>query len=118
MYQLPPHNILSTSSDSGNVEEIKLAEHQGDLIIDRLDELGMHCELANDGITIAPQVIRFDLIAAEKIAIRKIPSLSPEIAYTLGSESVVINAPSPGTKFVSIEIANPCRRSVLMGDVL
>jgi DNA segregation ATPase FtsK/SpoIIIE, S-DNA-T family len=97
-------------------EDMERAWKDADVITDRLDELGMRCECAD--IHVGPQVISYDMIASEKIAVRKLPVLAPELAYELGSESVVINAPKPGTKFVTIEIANPNRQLVTLKDVI
>ena len=49
---------------------------------------------------------------------RKIPSLAPELQYELGAQSIKINAPLPGEKYVVIEVANPNRRMVRIGDVI
>lgn len=116
MWNLPPTNLLSTSSQFDSSQQLLEAEHEGDMITDKLDQLGMRCEIEH--IDIGPQVISYSCIAAEKVAVRKIPSLSPELQYELGCESISIHAPLPGSKYVVIEVANSNRRAVLLGDVI
>src|ERR1039457_6377016 len=100
-YILPDINILTKSDTTDTNDQMEEAAREGDVIVDTLDQLGMRCEIDHDLTVIAPQVIRYSAIAAEKIAVRKIPVLAPEIQYAIGAESVVINAPAPGTKYIT-----------------
>lgn len=115
-YQLPPISLLSKSPHSDQTEQEELAAREGDLITDRLDQLGMRCEI--EKIDIAPQTILFSAIAAERVQVRLLPRLTAELAYELGATSVNIQAPIPGEKFIGITINNKCRRIVNLGDVI
>lgn len=117
-YALPNPNILSKSDDFDIYDQAEEIAQKADIIVDTLDQLGARCEIDHDLTVIAPQVIRYSAIAAEKVAVRKIPALAPELQYAIGAESVVINAPAPGTKYITIEIPAPNRRLVSLGDVI
>lgn len=116
MYNLPCINLLSTSSDHNEAEEMESAWKQADLITDCLDQFGMRVEI--DNIAIGPQIVRFSGICAEKVAVKKLPSMSTELQYALGAESVTIEAPIPGQKFVGISVSRENRRMVTLGDVI
>jgi DNA segregation ATPase FtsK/SpoIIIE, S-DNA-T family len=117
-YKLPDINLLSTSSDDNEAEEMESAWKQADIITDCLDQFGMRVEIDTDGISIGPQLVRFSGIAAERVPIRKLPNLATELQYSLGAESVSIEAPIPGQKFVGISVSREKRRTVMLGDVI
>ena len=116
MYQLPNKGILTKSPTYDEAEQQEKAAKEGEAIVDELDQLGARCEV--DDIDIASQVITYSCIAAEKVRVRDIPKLAPELQYTLGAYSVKINAPRPGSKYITIEVPNPSRKNVLLGDVI
>ena len=115
-YILPDISILNKSPQTDLTEQQEQAAREGDLIEDRLDQLGMRCNI--EKIDIGPSTILFSAIAAEKIQVRLLPRYAAELAYELGSESVSIQAPIPGEKYVGITISNPNRRMIYAGDVI
>lgn len=116
MYDLPNINILSTSDDFNSDDYMEIAAREADAISEKLGEMGARCNC--EKIDIGPQVIRFSLVAAEGVKVRDIPKLAPELQYDLGTESITIQAPQPGEKFIVVEIANPNRRLITTGDVI
>jgi S-DNA-T family DNA segregation ATPase FtsK/SpoIIIE len=116
MYTLPPISILNKSPQYDEADQYEQAARAGEQIVEKLDQLGMRCEI--DDIKIGPQVISYYCIAAEKVAVRKIPSLLPELQYELGCATIAIHAPQAGCKYVVIEVNNPHRRTIFTGDVI
>lgn len=116
MYNLPDINLLSKSLNFNEAEEMERAAREGDLIAEKTTELGARLNI--EDITIGPQVISFSAIPAEGVLARQLPRLAADLQLELGCESISIHAPSPGTKFVKIEIPNVNRRMIHLGDVL
>lgn len=116
MWTIPPKTLLKTSDYHNEHEEVEDAGNQAAAIEARCDELGIPLNI--EKITVGPQVVSFYCIPADKIHVRKLPSLAPEIQYAIGSSSVSISAPQPGTKFVVIQIAREQRKEILLGDVI
>lgn len=114
MFSLPPNDIFNTSET--HEDDYERTTKEADVIVDCLDRLGAHCEC--EKIDIGPQVIRYSLVAAEGISVRQIPHLKDDLQYELGVKSLSILAPSPGEKYIVLEVPNLLRRIVLLGDVL
>lgn len=97
-----------------DIDVSKMAE----TLTSTLDHLGASCELA--GVNVGPQTISFALRSTGDTRVRDYYRLdrSKDLAYALASESVRIQAPIPGTQTIGVEIANPARSTVLLGDVV
>ncbi len=65
-----------------------------------------------------PTVTLFKIALDSGVRVKAIHALSKDIALSLAAESVRIFSPIKGTSFVGIEIPNPTRDNVLLGDVL
>lgn len=102
---------LTTNTYEADTEK---AAKLGDLLTEKMDELGMRCEV--EKITVAPQVIRFDMIPAAGTSVRKLPSLRLDLQYEIGAKSLRILAPVPGKKVIGIEIDNPNRQTITLAD--
>lgn len=108
--------MLKTSDAHNNEEDMETAWREAAAIESRCDELGIPLNIVD--IKIGPQVTLFSAIPAEKIAIRSLGNLSAELEYALGSESVSIQTPIPGEKYIGISTARNLRRIVTLGDVI
>jgi S-DNA-T family DNA segregation ATPase FtsK/SpoIIIE len=115
-YQLPPINILSKSPQTDLAEQYEQATREGDLLEDKTEQLGSRLNI--EEIHIGPQVISYDCIPAEKVLARSLRALAADLQLELGCETISIQAPNPGSKFVSVEIPNKNRRTILLGDVI
>jgi DNA segregation ATPase FtsK/SpoIIIE-like protein len=116
MWTLPPKTLLKTSTSYNETEEMEAAWREAALIESRCEELGIPLNIEN--IQIGPSTIRYDAVPAEKIAIRSLGKLSAEIEFALGCESVSIQTPVPGEKYVGISTARSQRRVVMLGDIV
>jgi S-DNA-T family DNA segregation ATPase FtsK/SpoIIIE len=117
MYNITNKNLLEKSSDFSVSEDEQIkADRDGSVIEEKSTELGSRLNVEN--ITISPQVISYDCFPAQGVLARNLPRLANDLQLELGCESLTIHAPSPGTKFVKIEVNNPSRRLVRLGDIL
>ena len=69
------------------------------------------------GTVSGPHVTRYELRLAPGIKMSKVAQLKDDIAYALAAEQVRILAPIPGKTAVGVEVPNPVRRIVHLGDV-
>ena len=61
---------------------------------------------------------RFELELGPGVKVARVTSLSRDIAYAMASPDVRILAPIPGRSAIGVEVANPKRQLVSLGDVL
>lgn len=75
-------------------------------------------EAALVDVVVGPTVSRYELVLAEGVKVARITALSRDIAYALASAEVRILAPIPGRQAIGIEVPNPARHTVTLGDIL
>jgi len=91
-------------SERGQALEAALAAH------------GVEAALAD--VVVGPTVSRYELVLAEGVKVARITALSRDIAYALASADVRILAPIPGRQAIGVEVPNPARHAVTLGDIL
>ena len=79
-------------------------------------EFGVDVEVT--GVTRGPTVIRYEVTPASGVSVKKITARADDIALALKTKSVRILSPIEGMSAVGIEVPNPRRGTVLLGDVL
>src|ERR1039457_697001 len=115
-YTLPDRDLLNISQSNNYDEEYNQARLNADIIEEKTDELGARLNI--EDIRIGPQVISFYCAPSEKVLVRLLPRLAAELQFELGCETISIHAPQPGTKHVVIEVPNPRRQLVTLGDII
>jgi DNA segregation ATPase FtsK/SpoIIIE, S-DNA-T family len=111
---LPPEDLLPSAPYSA--DDYALAEKTGHQLTERLDELGMRCEV--ERIVVGPQITRFEMIPVEGLSVRKLPATAPDLAYETAAETLRVIAPIPGRRAIGIEIPTINRKPVYLRDVL
>lgn len=91
-------------SERGRALEAALAAH------------GVEATLAD--VVVGPTVSRYELVLAEGVKVARVTALSRDIAYALASADVRILAPIPGRQAIGVEVPNPARHAVTLGDIL
>ena len=91
-------------SERGRALEAALAAH------------GVEATLAD--VVVGPTVSRYELVLAEGVKVARVTALSRDIAYALASAEVRILAPIPGRQAIGVEVPNPARHAVTLGDIL
>ena len=104
--QRTPHQEVDRRliNERGRALEAALAAH------------GVEATLAD--VVVGPTVSRYELVLAEGVKVARITTLSRDIAYALASAEVRILAPIPGRQAIGVEVPNPARQSVTLGDIL
>ena len=114
-YALPSLALLNRALRQGSRggkderENIRILE-------DMLSNFGIKAKVVD--LTRGPAYTRYEIQTAPGTKVSKVTSLSNDIAMSLASEGVRIEAPIPGKAAIGIEVPNKARSSVLLRDVL
>ena len=101
----PPQEVdRGLIDERGRALEAALAAH------------GVEAVLA--GVVVGPTVSRYELVLGEGVKVARFTSLARDIAYALASPDVRILAPIPGRQAIGVEVPNPQRQVVTLGDIL
>jgi hypothetical protein len=113
-YQLPPRALLSAGAPP--------AQHTSanDEIIAELQRVltDFKINATVGGFTRGPAVTRYDIHLGPGVKVERVTGLARNIAYATKSADVRILSPVPGKSAVGVEIPNPDRETVLLGDLL
>ena len=106
-YQPPPTDLLEKDKEVPNSGDIKA----NSLIIKKtLANFGI--DIAMSEVSVGPTVTQYAFKPAEGIKLSKITSLSNDLALSLASHPIRIEAPIPGRSLVGIEVPNKTRAQV------
>lgn len=114
-YRYPSMNLLTPKKQGGQIDpSVELAESSKSLI-ETLDSFGIQAEIIN--IVRGPSITRFEITINRGVKLKKITSLSDDIALSLGAANVRI-APIPDKGAIGIEVPNKNTEMVLAREVL
>lgn len=113
-WKLPSVSLLGrtakTEIDRGLIEEA------GKVLEGALAAHGVDTRLV--GMTVGPTVTRYELELGPGVKVARVTSLNKDIAYAMASADVRILAPIPGRSAIGVEVPNPQRQLVSLGDIL
>jgi len=112
-YEPPPIDLLAKEKDvpnSGNTKE------NSAIIKKTLENFGIDVSMSE--VNIGPTVTQYTLKPAEGIKVSKITTLSNDLALSLASHPIRIEAPIPGRSLVGIEVPNKERATVRLRDLI
>ena len=113
-WKLPPPALLQRS---GSQEVDKAAvEAAGRVLEEALASHGVETRLV--GMVVGPSVTRYELELGPGVKVARVTSLHKDIAYAMASPDVRILAPIPGRQAIGVEVPNPDRQIVALGDIL
>ncbi|HEY3241277.1 MAG TPA: DNA translocase FtsK, partial [Acidimicrobiia bacterium] len=113
-WKLPPVSVLTRRA--AKPIDRRLIEKGGAALEATLGQFGVEARLV--GMTVGPTVTRYELELAPGVQVKKVTSLSHDIAYAMASPDVRIIAPIPGRSAIGVEVPNVQRQLVNLGDIL
>ncbi len=116
VYRFPPVELLNqpSAADSGNVtQELK---ENAERLVDTLKSFGVQTRVVD--IARGPAITRYELQPNAGVKISRITGLADDIALSLASSGVRIEAPIPNKAAVGIEVPNKVISPVLLREVI
>ncbi len=112
-YLLPPLNLLNADSGTPTSGDIK---NNLAIIKKTLQNFGIPVEMSE--VHVGPTVTQYTLKPAEGVKLSKIVNLGNDLALSLASHPIRIEAPIPGKALVGVEVPNKVRAQVRMRNLI
>lgn len=104
IYMLPPVTLLEEKKSEGGEISEEALERNAQRLVDTLHSFRVDVELSN--ISKGPTITRYELVPKAGVRVRSIANLVDDIALSLETQGVRIEAPIPGKSAVGIEVPN------------
>lgn len=117
-YQFPPFSCMSAPADGGmNTRKIKAtAVENVKKLEDTLLSFGIDARIIN--VSIGPAFTRYELQPSPGVRVSRIVALVDDIALSLATQGIRIEAPIPGKAAVGIEVPNQEVAPIMLREVL
>ncbi len=114
-YELPPLDLLARGRGRRQQSERTIAA-QTRALQETFDQFGVDASVAR--WSRGPTVTRFEIELGAGVQVKKVANMGDDIAYALAAPDVRIVAPIPGKSAIGVEVPNPERDLITLGDVL
>ncbi len=114
-YLLPPLNLLRKTDSASSISRKSMNES---IRVVEKTLRDFDVDAAVTRVTRGPTVTRFEVELGSGVKVNRILNLVDDIAYALASPEIRIIAPIPGRSAIGIEVPNPERDLVTLGDIL
>ncbi len=115
LYVFPPLTLLQRGKFTGSTDKSEV-EYNSKKLLETLHDFGVEAKML--GVSVGPNVTRYELQPKAGTKVSKITGLSDDIALSLAATQVRIEAPIPGKAAVGIEIPNQSTGTVYIRDLL
>lgn len=115
-YTLPDLSLLNRGLKASNARGSREEKENIRILEETLANFGVKAKVVD--VTRGPTCTRYEIQMAPGTKVSKVTGLSNDLAMSLASEGVRIEAPIPGKAAIGIEVPNKARSSVLLRDVL
>lgn len=115
-YKLPPLNLIKSPSHNKDSSDKKEIINNAKIIEDTMSNFGIEAKISN--INKGPTITCYELSPAPGIKLSKIVSLSDNIALSLATSDIRIEAPIPGKAAIGIEVPNRNKDNVLLKEII
>ena len=116
VYTIPPMNLLNANGNKKDDNEKKEIINNAKIIEETMKNFGIDATITQ--INRGPTITCYELSPSPGIKLSRIVSLSDNIALSLASSDIRIEAPIPGKAAVGIEVPNKSKDSVLLKEML
>ena len=116
VYTTPPINFLNSLDNKKDDNEKKEIINNAKIIEETMRNFGIDATITQ--INRGPTITCYELSPSPGIKLSKIVSLSDNIALSLASSDIRIEAPIPGKAAVGIEVPNKYKDSVTLREML
>ncbi|HOV69855.1 MAG TPA: DNA translocase FtsK, partial [Clostridia bacterium] len=114
-YEFPPISLLSLPDDTVGGKEDNYKE-KAERLISTLNSFGIQSEIIN--ISRGPAITRFELAIAKGVKVSRILALSDDIALSMATAGVRIEAPIPGKSAIGVEVPNKSTAIVTLRELI
>lgn len=115
-YKTPPMNLLNYQVNKQDGNDKRDILNNAKIIEETMKNFGIEATISN--INKGPTITCYELAPAPGIKLSRIVSLSDNIALSLASSDIRIEAPIPGKAAVGIEVPNKLKDNVLLREIL
>ncbi len=115
-YMLPNTNILYFPQENKNINAKKEIMHNIKILDETLKNFNVNANVTQ--VSVGPSITRYELQLSPGVKVSKIVNLADDIALSLASQGVRIEAPIPGKAAVGIEVPNKEITNVYLREVL
>ncbi|MGO1469303.1 MAG: DNA translocase FtsK 4TM domain-containing protein [Tissierella sp.] len=115
VYKIPPIDLLK-SPNNQKIKDKKDILNNAEIIEETMNNFGINSKVTQ--INKGPTITCYELSPSPGIKLSKIVSLSDNIALSLASSDIRIEAPIPGKSAVGIEVPNKIKDSVMLKEIL
>ncbi len=115
-YKLPNTQMLKEiKTNTKNIEKKEVLQNANKLI-DTLNNFGIEAKVLQ--ISIGPSITRYEIQPAPGVKVSKIVGLTNDIALSLASSDIRMEAPIPGKSAIGIEVPNKNKVGVGLKEML
>ncbi|MDD4779580.1 MAG: DNA translocase FtsK 4TM domain-containing protein [Tissierellia bacterium] len=114
-YEIPPTKLLNQipPHPKGDKNNLRM---EGEKLIETLNSFNIQCNILQ--INKGPTITRFELQPAPGIKVSRITSLTNDIALSMATSEIRIEAPIPGKSAIGIEVPNKVKTSVVLRSLI
>lgn len=116
VYTIPPIHLLTSHESKKNDDEKKEIINNARIIEETMKNFGIEATITQ--INRGPTITCYELSPSPGIKLSRIVSLSDNIALSLASSDIRIEAPIPGKAAVGIEVPNKTKEAVTLKEML
>lgn len=114
-YTFPPIELLNKNQSKNSISNDEIMEN-GDIIEETMENFGIDSKIV--AINKGPVITCYELQPAPGVKLSKIVALNDNIAMSLASSDIRIEAPIPGKSAVGIEVPNKVKDPVGVREIL
>lgn len=114
-YELPSPTLLNQSPPhpKGDKEDLRI---EAEKLVETLNNFNIQCNILQ--INKGPTITRYELQPAPGVKVSRITSLTNDLALSLATSEIRMEAPIPGKSAIGIEVPNKVKTSVYLRSLI